>query len=209
MRLIATLFVLFLFGLAVFLAGPVRPRKQAPMGVQQPPPGPIHTNAPDGFYIRKGDQRTYVQYATPDPVLRAFMKSVMDGTSDPVTKGAEIFQRICAACHQKDGAGKDGLAPPLVDSEWVLAPKGDRLARIVLNGLNGPIQVRGKTWNLPMPPLKENLGDDQVAVVLTYVRSRLAGQHVSHISPDAVAAARKEARATPETSEALMRVSAE
>jgi mono/diheme cytochrome c family protein len=97
----------------------------------------------------------------------------------------------------------------LADSEWVLAPKGDRLARIVLNGLNGPIQVRGKTWSLAMPPLKENLGDDQIAVVLTYIRSRLAGNHATAISPDAVAAARKEARATPETSEALSRVSAE
>jgi mono/diheme cytochrome c family protein len=209
MRLIATLFVLFLFGLAVFLAGPVRPRKQTRTGVQRPPPEAINTNAPDGFYVGKGDQRTYVQYATADPVLRAFMQSVMDGSSDPATKGEEIFLKICAACHQRDGQGKDGLAPPLADSEWVLAPKGDRLARIVLNGLNGPIQVRGKTWNLPMPPLKENLGDDQIAVVLNYVRSRLAGNHATLVSPDTVAAARKEERATPESSEALLRVSAE
>ena len=203
------LFVLFLFGLAVFLAGPVRSRNQTPASARRPPPEPIHTNAPDGFYVGKGDQRTYVQYATADPVLRAFMQSVMDGSSDPVTKGEEIFHKICAACHQRDGEGKDGLAPPLADSEWVLAPKGDRLARIVLNGLNGPIQVRGKTWNLAMPPLKENLGDDQIAVVLTYVRSRLAGNHAAAISPAAVAAARKEARAAPESAEALLRVSAE
>jgi mono/diheme cytochrome c family protein len=60
-----------------------------------------------------------------------------------------------------------------------------------------------------MPPLKENLGDDQIAVVLTYVRSRLAGNHAAAISPAAVAAARKEARAAPESAEALLRVSAE
>ena len=209
MRLILTLSVLLLFGLAMFLAGPVRLRKPTPAGVQRPPPEPVRTNAPDGFYVGKGDQRTYVQYATPDPVLRSFIQSVMDGSSDPVTKGEEIFQKICAACHQKDGGGKDGLAPPLVDSDWVLTANGERLVRIVLNGLNGPVEVGSKTWNLAMPPLKENLGDDQIAVVLTYVRTHLAGNHATPIPPETVAAARKEARATPETSETLLRVSAE
>jgi mono/diheme cytochrome c family protein len=209
MRLIAALSVLILFGFAVYLAALVRRHQPAPTPIQPTPPASIQTNAPDGFFVGEGDQRSYVQYATPDPVLRSFMQTVMDGSSDPTTKGREIFQKICAACHQKDGEGKDGLAPPLVGSEWVLAPRGDRLVRIVINGLSGPIQVRGKTWNLAMPPLKENLGDDQIAVVLSYVRSRLAGNHAGLITSEAAAAARKEARATPESSETLLRVSDE
>jgi mono/diheme cytochrome c family protein len=209
MRVIATLSVLFLLGLVVYFIVPLHPGKQTPAAVQQPPPEPIKTNSPDGFFVGSGEQRTYVQYATPDPVLRSFMQSVMEGNSDPTAKGREIFLKICAACHQKDGAGKDGVAPPLVDSEWVLASKGDRLVLIVLNGLSGPIQVRGKTWNLAMPPLKANLADDQIAVVLTYVRSRLADHHATLVTPETVAAARKEARAAPESAGALMRVSVE
>jgi mono/diheme cytochrome c family protein len=41
-----------------------------------------------------------------------------------------IFQKICAACHQQDGAGKEGVAPPLAGSEWVKAPSGERLVRM-------------------------------------------------------------------------------
>src|ERR1035441_1070323 len=76
----------------------------------------------------------------------------MDGSADPNVKGRELFMTICAACHQRDGEGKDGVAPPLVGSEWTLAPGGSRLVRIVLNGMTGPVRVRGKDWNLPMPP---------------------------------------------------------
>jgi len=210
MRLRATLILLFLLGLAgYFLVRPVHRHEPVRTVLPPPVPEPIHTNAQDGFFVGNGDQRTYVQYATPDPLLRSFMQSVMEGNSDPTTKGREIFLRICAACHQKDGAGKEGLAPPLVESEWVLAAKGDRLVRIVLNGLSGPISVRGKTWNLAMPPLKANLSDDQIAVTLTYVRSRLADHHATLVTAEAVAAARKDARATPESSDSLSQISVE
>ncbi len=85
--------------------------------------------------------------------------------------------------------------------------RAGRLVRIVLNGLKGPVQVRGQDWNLLMPPWRENLDDDQVAVVLTYVRSRLGSNHAEAILPKFVAAARRNARATPETAEELLRVS--
>jgi mono/diheme cytochrome c family protein len=162
---------------------------------------------PGGFYLGKGDKQVYVNYATPDPVLRSFMQSVMESSSDPNAKGKEIFLKICAACHQRDGEGKDGLAPPLIGSEWVLAPGGGRLVRIVLNGLKGPVQVRGRAWNLVMPPWKENLDDDQVAVVLTYVRAQLGSNHAGAITPEFVAAARQNPRAAPETADELLRVS--
>ena len=181
------------------IPGPVALREQARTN---PPAG-----VPEGFYTGKGDERAYVNYATPDPVLRSFLQSVMDGSSDPNAKGKEIFLKICAACHQRDGEGKEGVAPPLVGSEWVLSPGGGRLVRIVLNGLTGPVRVRGKEWNLPMLPWRENLDDDQVAVVLTYIRTQLGSQHAGPITPELVAAARKEARATPETVDDLLRIS--
>ena len=52
--------------------------------------------------------------------------------------GEQKYQTVCAACHQPHGYGLDGLAPPLVDSDWVLG-NPDILPRIVLHGLNGPI----------------------------------------------------------------------
>ena len=83
-------------------------------------------------------------------------------------KGKVTFTNLCAACHQPHGYGLDGLAPPLVDSDWVLG-KPDVTARIVLNGLGGPVKVGNRTWDLSMPPMGM-LSDEDIAGVLTYVR---------------------------------------
>jgi mono/diheme cytochrome c family protein len=60
------------------------------------------------------------------------------------------------------------LAPPLVDSEWVLG-KPDIVALIIMNGLGGPVKVSGRTWDLSMPPMAQ-LNDEDLAAVVTYVR---------------------------------------
>ena len=83
-------------------------------------------------------------------------------------KGKVIFTTLCAPCHQPHGYGLDGLAPPLVDSDWVLG-KPDVTAKIVLNGLGGPIKVGNRIWDLSMPPMGM-LSDEDVASVLTYIR---------------------------------------
>ncbi|WP_395735423.1 c-type cytochrome [Prosthecobacter sp.] len=83
-------------------------------------------------------------------------------------KGKTIYATLCAACHQPHGFGLDGLAPPLVDSEWVLG-KPDITARIVMQGLAGPVKVGGRNFNLAMPPLPQ-LSDEDIAGVLTYIR---------------------------------------
>ncbi len=165
------------------------------------------TTPPDGFYLGKGDQKVFVNYATPDPVLRSFIQSVMDGSTDAARQGREIFMRLCAACHQPDGEGKLGLAPPLVGSEWALTPAGGRMVRIVLNGLTGPVHVRDLDWNLTMLPWRENLTDDQIAVVLTYVRTQLGTNHAGPVTSEFVAAVRKETHTALETPVELMGIS--
>lgn len=231
MRVIAIVLVLGVLALAVVLiargdfstskstpterATRTRHARRRPAPELQPPPGQPDTNAPaggtqppaDGFYLGKGGERVYINYGTPDPVLRSLLQSVMENSSDPNEQGKQIYQRICGACHQRDGEGKDGVAPPLAGSEWVLAPGGARLVRIVLNGLTGPIQVQDREWNLPMLPWRENLDDDQVAAVLTYIRTGLGGNRAGRITPELVAAARKEGRTRPETAGELLRIS--
>jgi mono/diheme cytochrome c family protein len=65
--------------------------------------------------------------------------------------------------------GQEGLAPPLVGSEWAQGSE-QRVVRIVLNGLHGPIKVKDLTFELDMPALGA-LDDEQIATVLTYVRN--------------------------------------
>jgi mono/diheme cytochrome c family protein len=161
---------------------------------------------PSGFYLGT-DPPVYVSYGTPDPLLQFFIQTVMTSGDDPTAKAKAIYGKICGACHQPDGEGKDGVAPPLAGSEWVLAPGGERLVRIVLNGLTGPLRVQGRDWNLPMPPWRENLKDEEIALVLSYIRSSLGGNKAGPIKASLAAAAREESHPRPETSEELLRVS--
>jgi mono/diheme cytochrome c family protein len=87
---------------------------------------------------------------------------------DPLLLGKRIYNN-CISCHQASGEGVVGQYPPLNQSRWVLGD--DRiLAKILLNGLNGPIEVRGATYNAQMPAWKQ-LSDRDIAAVLTYIRS--------------------------------------
>ncbi len=108
--------------------------------------------------------------------------------------GRVMYEATCLACHQQHGLGQPGLAPPLVDSEWV-AGSEQRLIRIVLNGLRGPIKVKGESFELDMPALGV-LDDDQIAAALTYVR-REWGHAFEPVSPATVKKVR-EATATRE-----------
>ena len=88
-------------------------------------------------------------------------------------QGKRIYDQYCTGCHQADGNGNTSSGfPPLPGSEWVLAKDPSRIIRIVLNGLGGPIVVKGKEYGqAQMLPWRDALKDEEVAAVLTYVRN--------------------------------------
>ncbi len=63
-----------------------------------------------------------------------------------------------------------GAYPPLDGSEW-LADSSQASIAIVLKGVEGPLTVKGETFQGQMPPLGETLKDEEIAEILTYVRS--------------------------------------
>ena len=90
-------------------------------------------------------------------------------------KGKEIYERegFCGTCHQEDGKGLESSGfPPLAASKWVTGDE-ERLIKIALNGLYGPIEVLGKKYpgQVPMTPYRGLLNDEEIAAVLTYVRN--------------------------------------
>ncbi|HYG78371.1 MAG TPA: PVC-type heme-binding CxxCH protein [Planctomycetota bacterium] len=103
--------------------------------------------------------------------------------------GKKHYTLICAACHQPNGMGEEGKAPPLIDSPFALGSEG-RLARIVINGLRGPVTVHGKTWNMEMPGLP-TLDDNTVAAILTYIR-REWEHEASPVEPETIKKIREE-----------------
>lgn len=87
--------------------------------------------------------------------------------------GKKVFTQNCAICHQSTGLGVAGQFPPLIGTEWVLSQDwhGDNhLVKQVLYGIQGPITVKGLPYNNAMAAWNQ-LTDQQIAAVLTYVRS--------------------------------------
>ena len=82
--------------------------------------------------------------------------------------GKQTYAGLCTACHQPTGKGLEGLAPPLAESEWVLGDP-ERIVKVVMHGLRGPIKVKGVAYSYDMPAAGF-LTDEQIAGVLTYIR---------------------------------------
>ncbi len=113
-------------------------------------------------------------------------------------QGKEIYSRegYCSTCHQTDGGGLSASQfPPLAGTQWVLGSE-ERLIKLTLKGLMGPIKVLNKEYpgQVPMTPFGGLLNDEELAAVLTYVRNSF-GNEASAISPEKV----KEVRAATES----------
>ena len=107
--------------------------------------------------------------------------------------GKTIYAKegYCITCHQGDGGGLSASGfPPIVGSPWILGNE-ERLIKIILKGLLGPIEVNGKKYSgqVPMTPFGGLLKDKEVAAVLTYVRNSF-GNKASAITPEKVKAVR-------------------
>lgn len=106
---------------------------------------------------------------------------------NPIDSGKVVYDTYCLACHQADGRGVPGQNPPLAKTDWVLGDK-TRLIGVVLNGLNDPVEIGGETYDNPMPA-HDFLTDQQVADVLTYVRSHF-GNQAPPVKPEEVKSVR-------------------
>jgi len=91
---------------------------------------------------------------------------------DARTNGLVIFRSTCAMCHGNDGDGIENLAPPLKGSQYVEGST-DRLAMIILNGLEGPIHVNGELYkfNASMPNFGNNFTDKEIDDIIKYLHN--------------------------------------
>lgn len=93
--------------------------------------------------------------------------------------GQDIYFRegSCVTCHQPNGQGLDPAFPSLVKSPWVSEDR-DRLIKIVLHGLMGPLELNGKKYDgqVPMAPFGGMYTDQEIAAVLTFVRNHFGNK---------------------------------
>ena len=95
-------------------------------------------------------------------------------------KGQEIYEQdaYCATCHQENGKGLASVGyPPLAGTEWVTGNQ-ERLIKVTLKGLHGPMTVLGRDYpgQVPMTAFEGLMSDEEVAAVLTYVRNSFGNE---------------------------------
>lgn len=150
------------------------------------------------------DTATHIAYATRQPgIAAAAAGQAADAISDPVAAGQAVYEKNCQVCHQANGQGTPGVFPPVVGSEWVTDDAGT-VVRIIVHGMQGPVEVAGTIYNGAMPAWGQVLQDGEIAAVATYIR-QMEGNAAPAV-PAALVASVKEvdaARTTPWTAEEL------
>ena len=127
---------------------------------------------------------------------------VPQGEAAIAAEGENLYGQHCASCHGQQGTGL-GAFPPLAGSEWVTGDP-DTAIRILLHGLQGRIEVDGRSYNNVMPAFGRRLSDEEVAALLSYIRSSW-GNETETIRPEEVAEIRRQhsGRARPWTAAQL------
>ncbi len=150
-----------------------------------------------GFYLGR-----YGGTFTTDPDALNRNPAGVVAAAEPPPQGDLIYAGVCVPCHQAGGTGLAGKYPPLAGSEWVALDAGIPV-RILLHGLQGPIQVKGETYVNQMPAWGPQLSDAEIAAVLSYVRSSF-GNKAGPVATELVQEIRRsEAGAVPLTAEKL------
>jgi mono/diheme cytochrome c family protein len=165
------------------------------MGLAQGPDGSLYMNESENGKIwrvmYKGDKKTFGTKQLAGMAARKLTSpnvKTPDIEKDNLMKGqlaagSKLYNTYCASCHQQNGKGDGTRFPPLAESEWVNGDK-KRLIQVILNGLSGPVTVKGVGYNEIMPP-HSYLKDSEIAQILTYVRSSF-GNKSGFVSPNEV-----------------------
>ena len=146
-----------------------------------------------------------------EPLLAARLRATPDASYGPTDKklsaadkklyelGKEVFNREahCVTCHQADGKGVENIYPGLAKSNW-LEGNGDRVIKIVLKGLFGPLDFQGKKYGPekgtpPMMGFGPLLKDEEVAAVISYVHQSF-GNNLPMVKVEDVKRVREETK---------------
>jgi mono/diheme cytochrome c family protein len=125
-------------------------------------------------YLSDGDIRA----------MAVYLKSLAEGsqpsaaaTSIPTAEsslllslGKTVYDSRCASCHGADGLGKPPQYPPLAGNQSIEMESAVNSIRMVLNG-GYPPGTAGNPTPYGMPPFAQLLSDNEVAAVVTYIRT--------------------------------------
>ncbi|WP_346778693.1 cytochrome c [Burkholderia sp. Ac-20353] len=139
--------------------------------------GPMAEVVYDSFqYLNEDDVRAVAVYlkslpgrsgeadTAPPPPL------VTEETNRLAPLGKKIYEAQCALCHAKEGQGMPPHFPPLANNQSIQMTSSVNPIRMVLNGGYAP-GTRKNPMPYGMPPFAQLLSDEEVAAVVTYIRT--------------------------------------
>jgi mono/diheme cytochrome c family protein len=127
-----------------------------------------------------------LQYLTDEDAhaMAVYLKSLgqgnpLDASAAPVppaessllmSLGKSVYDGQCASCHGPAGRGMPPHYPPLAGNQSIQMESAVNPIRMVLNG-GFPPATSGNPMPYGMPPFAQILSDDEVAAVVSYIRS--------------------------------------
>lgn len=123
-------------------------------------------------YLNDGDLNAMATYlrALPQQPARVPRREAGEQTADRLARGKALYGTHCASCHGEQGQGAPGIYPRLAGNRTATMEPPANLVRVVLAG-GFPPATAGNPRPYGMPPFATVLTDDEVAVLLSYVRS--------------------------------------
>ncbi|RAU39504.1 cytochrome c [Pseudomonas sp. RIT412] len=134
-------------------------------------------------YLNDADLQAVAAYLK---TLPASARQVSSFKADPATaqalqagkegsRGAELYVDNCAACHRTDGQGYRRVFPKIAGNSSVLSEDPVSMIRLVLAGSKLPATAAAPS-QLGMPGFAWRLSDEEVAQLLTFIRSSWGNQ---------------------------------
>jgi nitrite reductase (NO-forming) len=153
--------------------------------------GMLKVDGPEDLVIYSGKQRDDIyqpegQATATAPRAPAPERELTK--DEQIEAGKIVYNQTCFACHQANGQGLPGVFPPLAKADYLMED-ARRAIKVVIGGLQGEIEVNHVKYNQVMTP--QNLTDEEVANVLTFVMNSWGNQH-EPVTPADVTAVRAE-----------------
>ena len=117
----------------------------------------------------------YLKALPPPATERPAISMNATNTTAAIGPGATLYDKHCAACHGDRGEGVPGVYPALAGSRAVTMALPANLVHMVLEG-GFPPATSGNPRPYGMPPFATVLSNDEVAQLLTHIRSNWGNQ---------------------------------
>jgi mono/diheme cytochrome c family protein len=122
-------------------------------------------------FLDDNDANALALYLKSLPVNQTSQASKAEkANTNTSSRGGELYATHCESCHGKNGEGQRGAFPSLAGNRAVTMARHESLIRITLEGGFAP-GTAGNPAPYGMTPFYHLLKDEEIAEVLTYIRS--------------------------------------